>query len=125
LKTYRITIPGRLPSLNDYIEADRKSPYVGAQLKKHHQQYCALYVSRCLHGTHIEKPVTVSFTYYEPTKTRDVDNISGFAHKVIFDALVQTKVLKDDSQRYVTGLKDDFKQDRKNPRIEVEINEND
>ena len=31
---YKLTIPGRLPGLNELIEAERANRYKGAQLKK-------------------------------------------------------------------------------------------
>lgn len=68
-----------------------------------------------------KEPVTIHYTFYEPNKKRDKDNVSGFAHKVIQDALVQTKVLVNDNWDSINGYVDEFEVDRVNPRIEVTI----
>jgi Holliday junction resolvase RusA-like endonuclease len=68
-------------------------------------------------------PVKLHFRFYEPNRKRDLDNISGFAHKVIQDALVSCGVLGGDGWKYITGYTDEFFVDKQNPRIEVEIEE--
>lgn len=50
-----------------------------------------------------------------------MDNISGFAHKVIQDALVKAEILKNDGWQEITGYLDQFYCDPQNPRIEVAI----
>ncbi|MFG6325582.1 MAG: RusA family crossover junction endodeoxyribonuclease [Lachnospiraceae bacterium] len=76
-----------------------------------------------MRGIKIEKPVFMEYTWIEPNKRRDKDNISSFGRKVIQDALVSAGVLKDDGWRYVVGFSDRFEVDKKNPRIEVLIKE--
>lgn len=56
-------------------------------------------------------------------KRRDLDNISSFGRKVIQDALVQAKVLKNDGWKNIIRFSDDFYLDPDNPRIEVDIEE--
>ena len=63
------------------------------------------------------------FSWYEPNRKRDLDNISSFGRKVIQDALVDCGVLKNDGWKYVKGFIDEFYVDREHPRIEVEIEE--
>ena len=63
----------------------------------------------------------MSYRWYEPNKRRDLDNVSSYGRKVIQDALVEVGVLKDDSWKQITGFTDAFYVDKKNPRIEVEI----
>lgn len=63
------------------------------------------------------------YTWYEPNKRRDKDNISSFGRKVIQDALVQCGVLEGDGWKHVAGFSDRFEVDKTNPRIEVLIRE--
>ena len=63
----------------------------------------------------------MEYTWYEPNKRRDKDNISSFGRKVIQDALVGAAVLKDDGWKHVVGFSDRFEVDKENPRIEVRI----
>lgn len=67
-------------------------------------------------------PIRLKITWYEPNKRRDLDNIT-YASKYINDALVQARIIEDDSQKYVVGIDNEVLVDNKNPRIEVEIKE--
>lgn len=82
-----------------------------------------LCIKNKLRGVKIVKPVTLHYVWWEKDRRRDLDNISGYGHKVIQDALVACGVLKDDGQRYIVGMSDSFKVDKYYPRIEVEIEE--
>ena len=63
------------------------------------------------------------YRWVERNRCRDKDNISGFGRKVIQDALVRCGVLPDDGWAWVLGVSDSFDVSRKNPRIEVELEE--
>jgi Holliday junction resolvase RusA-like endonuclease len=92
-------------------------------MKQENQINVEYHIMRDLRKIHIDKPVYLMYTFYEPNKKRDLDNISGFAHKVIQDALVESGVLHNDSWHYIVGFSDDFKIDKDKPRIEVIIRE--
>ena len=120
---YRLTIYGRLPGLNDMIEADRRDRRAGNRLKQESQETIRLYILRDLKHLKIEKPVELHYSFYEPNRRRDLDNISGYAHKVTQDALVASGVLKNDGWSNIVGMKDSFFVDARNPRIEVIMRE--
>jgi len=113
-------IPGRLPGLNEYVKSNRTNRYAGGKMKKDAESMICLYIPP---WPTYEKPVEIKFFFYEPSAKRDIDNISAFAHKVILDSLVAKKVLRNDSQRYVKAISDQFYVDKENPRIVVEIYE--
>ena len=117
------TIPGRLDGFNDYVRACRSGAQVGAEAKRRNERIVKYYVTEQLKGIRFEKPVKITIDWYEKDGRRDPDNICGFGHKVILDALVKGRVLKDDSRKYVIGLEDRFYVDPKNPRIEITISE--
>ena len=117
----RLTIPGRLDGLNQYTRACRSNPHAGAQMKEKNQESVMVAIWQQLKGERMDDPVYVYFTWYERDSRRDIDNVSGFGHKVILDALVRCGVLPDDSQKYVRGLSDTVVVDKRNPRIEVLI----
>lgn len=52
-------------------------------------------------------PAVLAFTWHEPDKMRDKDNVRGGA-KLILDGLVAAKVLRDDGNRYVLGFAGDY-----------------
>ena len=56
---YKLTIPGRLPGLNELIEAERANRYKGAQLKKDAERRICAEIRRQLHGVHIRRPVVM------------------------------------------------------------------
>lgn len=118
---YKFIIKGRLDGLNDYTGASRTNPYKGNKMKADNEKIVMYAIREQLRRLHIEKPVILKFTWYEPNKKRDHDNVSSFGRKVIQDALVKCKVLQDDGWKFVTGFTDDFYCDKNNPRIEVLI----
>ena len=68
-------------------------------------------------------PVTVSFTWVEPDMRRDKDNISS-AKKYVLDALVECGVVPDDNWKCIAGnLPDQYKVNKANPRVIVELEE--
>lgn len=118
--TYTFTIDMRLPGLNEYILADRGNRFVGAKLKKTAQRAVEYYI-QAARVPRVRTPIRLAYTFFEPNKRRDKDNIAGFAHKVIQDALVQQHIIDDDGWREIAGWTDDFEVDKDRPRIEVTL----
>lgn len=116
-----LTIPGRLPGMNEYTAACRTAPHKGARMKQEAQETAMWQIMAQLRRVKFTRPVFLLYTFYEKDKRRDKDNVSGFAHKVIQDALVKCGTLQDDGWDQVTGYLDRFEVDRKNPRIVVEF----
>ena len=94
----------KLPSLNDYVAANRANRYEGGQMKKDIQRQIGLFVRKL---PRFDYPVTIHFHWVEGNKRRDLDNIA-FAKKFILDTLVSEGKLKDDNRRCVTGFIDTF-----------------
>lgn len=120
---YLLRINGKLNNLNDYIAVCRTNPYAGAKMKAKNEQIVKYAIYEQLHGVRIVAPVVMAYTWIEPNRRRDLDNISSFGRKVIQDALVETGVLKNDGWKEICGFSDSFKVDKEEPRIEVEIRE--
>lgn len=121
MATYTLTIPGRLPGLNEYINENRSHAQKGARMKKKHQEAVMWYILRDLGRKPIEHPVYLKFLWYEQDKRRDLDNVSSYGRKIIQDALVKSGKLYDDGWGYVVGYADKFRVDKDNPRIVVQI----
>lgn len=121
----RFTIYGKLDGINSYTSACRTNPHKGAQVKKQNQELVEYFLNKETEGTEeqfpFENPVKLNFAWFEENNRRDPDNISGFGHKVILDAMVERGILQGDSRRYVKEFSDRFYTDKKNPRIEVEV----
>jgi Holliday junction resolvase RusA-like endonuclease len=120
---YRLVIPGTLPNLNDYIGACRRNKFAGAKMKNQAEHLISIYIKAQLKHVKFKNAVILHFTWIEPNKRRDLDNIAGMGHKIILDSLVNCGVLVDDGWRYVAGFTDNFEVDKKTPRIEVHFEE--
>lgn len=116
-------IPGTLNDLNDYIDAERANRYKAAKMKRENMDLVAVFIRRCMRGVTIRNPVFMEYTWVEPNRRRDLDNVSSFGRKVIQDALVECGVLENDGWKNIVGFSDKFKVDKENPRIEVRIME--
>lgn len=117
--------------LNEYTNANRRNRYAGAQMKKNMENWIKEAIRKQLKTEAkpkanqkpvFQKPVKVTFKWFEPDKRRDLDNVC-FAKKFILDSLVSMNVIKTDGWKGVAGFTDEFAVDPANPRIEVEINE--
>lgn len=118
----QFTVPGRLPGLNDYINAERGKggKYKAARMKKDAQELIEYMAKVQLHGVHYDEPVTIHYLWVEKDKRRDKDNIA-FAKKFIQDSLVELGIINDDGWKEIKEFTDDFDVDVKNPRVEVTI----
>ena len=125
MSEYRFMITGKLPGLNELIDAERTHRQKGAKLKKDAETLIRLSIRQQLRGVKPKTPVHIEYRYFEPDRRRDCDNIAAFAHKVIQDSLVKEKVLPNDGWAQIDGFSDFFAVDAKKPRIEVTIIEAD
>ena len=114
----KLIIPGRLPGLNDMTDAARRNRYESAKMKK---EYTEL-VAWCAKRARLPRfdRVDVTFTWLEPNRKRDKDNIMA-GQKFIFDGLVVAGVLKNDGWRQIGDVVHRFAVDKHNPRVEVEL----
>lgn len=113
-------IPGRLPGANEASWKERSHWAQGYRFRK---KLVRLIGEAVIAGRvpFFEVPVTVYIRWVEPDLRRDRDNIH-FAAKWILDALVKTRRLKGDSQRWVKDVINvRADPDPRNPRVEVTL----
>lgn len=120
---YRLVISGSLPGLNDFIGAVNANRHKGNALKRDAELQVSFAIRSQLRGVKITKPVVMRYMWVEKDRRRDLDNISSYGRKVIQDALVKCHILKNDGWNEIIGFSDSFVVDKKNPRIEIEIEE--
>ena len=104
---FRIEIPMKLPSLNEYVRANRTihgSYFAGAGMKREIEQEIIYHTARL---PRITKPVWISFTWVEANRKRDKDNIA-FGKKFVLDALQKAGKLPNDNWKWVRGFSDRF-----------------
>ena len=115
----RFEIPGRLPGLNEIIDAAKHGMYKYQPYAKMKATYTNM-VAWLAKKLPTYERVALIITWYEPNRHRDPDNIMA-GQKFILDGLVQAGTIPNDNQRHIQGIIHRFAVDRKNPRIEVEI----
>jgi len=112
----RLTIGKKFPSLNDTL---RKAKRHWANYHKEKSELTYLVKMHCKQQRlrKSRQPVFLQFTWYEPNRKRDMDNVS-FAKKYVLDGMVEAGVLDNDSPRYISGWTERF---LKAPRHGVDV----
>lgn len=119
----RFVIPGRLPGLNEAFDAARRQKHVEAKTRSQCETRILCFLRRDLRRWRADGPVILHYTFYEESRRRDKDNIFGYACKLIHDALVKGRYLKNDGWADIENVTFAWAVDKKRPRIEVEIEE--
>jgi len=98
-------INGKLPDLNDIIEASKvlfgkgkKRPSTYSKMKKEWTTAVVRIIRE--HNLPKMERISVSFVFIEPNMKRDFDNIDA-GKKFILDALVASGVIKDDNWKHI------------------------
>lgn len=115
---YKIEIPMKLPSLNEYVNVCRTNKFKAGKYKADIEQEIGFYLMKM---PKMNNPIRIHFIWVESNKRRDLDNIC-FAKKFILDAMVKKGKLTDDNRNYVTGFTDDFEYGDTN-KVILEIEE--
>ena len=78
METWKVTIPGLLPGLNEYIDAERavKGKYKAAAMKKQAENVIGFMVKTQLRGVHFDRPVVI-----RAQRTIDLAIASGVLRK--------------------------------------------
>lgn len=119
----KLVIYGTLPNMNDLTYSSRGNKYSANHQKREAEEHVLWAARQCLRGWKARKPVYMRYTWYEPNRRRDKDNICAGGRKIIQDALVKGGYLRNDGWNEIAGFSDEFRVDKSRPRIEVEIEE--
>lgn len=115
---YKIEIPMKLPSLNEYVNVCRTNKFKAGKYKADIEQEIGFYLMKMPKWTN---PIKIHFHWIEGNKKRDLDNIC-FAKKFILDSMVKKGKLTDDNRKYVVGFTDEFSYGKK-AKVILEIEE--
>jgi hypothetical protein len=120
--TQQFFVPGKLPSLNDLIAAAKGAGGRGivyAKLKAQWTSDIAFHI-KAARIRPVEGRAYLRFIWREGNQKRDPDNVAAGGRKLILDALVVAKVLKDDAWEFVAGWNDAWVLDAR-PGVEVAL----
>ena len=83
MKHYKLTIPGLLPGLNEYVDAERgaKGKYKAAAMKKQAENVIGYMIKTQLRVVRFTRPVVKHNTWIDPKRQRDKENID-FSKKI-------------------------------------------
>lgn len=100
-----VTIPLRLTSLNEYINAERTNRYAAAGIKKKNQRDIEVFLRSAINRgeLHHHECASLEMKWTVPNRRRDLDNIA-FSTKFIQDSLVEVGVFDDDNLDHITQL---------------------
>jgi len=118
----RFEIQYKLPSLNEYIRANRRHWSKGAKFKQDIDDIIGWNIKASKLQEVKAYPITLNLVFYEPNGRRDYDNVVS-ATKYILDALQKWNIIKNDSPKYIAGItsKVQYGKEIKTHRVEVEI----
>ncbi len=97
-------VSGKLPGLNDYVDACRENRFKAAKMKREVEHLIHIQTLRL---SPITSKIFVRLTWYEETARRDPDNVC-FAKKFILDAFQKSGKLQNDNSKWIAGFSDRF-----------------
>jgi len=100
-----INLVGELPTLNQYINAERTNRFMAAKMKKDAEKDLLWQLKA--YKFRLEGKYRFHFTWYRKNSRTDPDNICA-ARKFVMDSLVKSGVLLDDKWKHVKGFSDEF-----------------
>ena len=110
----QFTINTELPTLNEYIKAERgtKGKYIAAKLKKNATESVAWFVQSQSVLLPKDTLFDVVIDWYRKDKRHDSDNVF-FGVKFILDGLVLSGKLENDNRKHIQNIHNNIITDRK------------
>lgn len=122
---------GRLPGMNEMINANRTNRYIGAKVKSGWSHELSAEFAAQAAGRKMTRHATAYLYFWEKDNRRDDDNVIGGGCKVILDALTMAGIIPDDSPKYLHVVPERFTvsgsraEKEKYARIEIVLEEDD
>ena len=125
----KFILQGEYCTLNEYSDANRTHYRYGASIKKAETNRAVLELQSQFvwttpyTGADSYAPKSIfKFTWYRKNRRTDPDNIA-FSKKFILDAMQEVGIIENDGWSQIAGFIDDYKVDKDNPRVEIELHE--
>ena len=121
MDNFQIIIPGELPGLNQYSNAERSNRYEAGRAKRDSTNLCAMCIKAAMNeGLEVHGKIDIHCHWYMKNRKKDKDNIR-FAIKFIQDGMMKAGLLENDGWDQIGDYFDEFSVDKDNPHIEVKI----
>lgn len=115
----KLVVPGRLPGMNELINANRISKWAGSKQKKDETRRISTFAKQQLEPVDVK--IDITFNWYCKDKRRDKDNIAGGGQKFVLDGLQDAEIIKNDGWGEIGNIRHLFFIDKNNERVEVVI----
>jgi len=120
MTTQHFTLRTTLPTLNQYINAERSSKYYAASLKR--KATHGLWAELMSHKpVLIPAPVTIIYNWYRRDRKTDKDNIAATGMKYVQDALIKAHVIPNDGWNNIDNFTHHWHIDPVDPRLELTV----
>lgn len=116
----KLVYKGRLPDTNDMIGASNSNRHAWNKKKADSEKELRLVFLLQAGQRRMTGKSLATVHFFEKDRRRDEDNVIGGGCKLIFDALKDTGIIKNDGQKYI-HLKPEVFVDKDDPRIEVTL----
>ena len=113
-----ITFPGEYPSLNEYINAERRNRFIAAKIKKEATARAMEAAKETLDI--VVYPLECTCIWYTKNERKDPDKVA-FAIKFLLDGLVEAGVLRNDTRKEISSITHRFVTDKNAPRVELHL----
>ena len=111
--SYTYTIDSKLPTLNEYVLAERTNKFIAANIKKKSTEACMWYCKHLKGKLDLSVKYDIHFEWHMQNRKLDPDNVC-YAKKPILDGLVKAGALDTDGAKRIHGFRDTFIYDGKN-----------
>jgi hypothetical protein len=119
--TYLLTIPGRLPGLNELI-SNRGRPWWACRTTKQKAMKEVMWHFQAAKIPPFVTPIRMKINWIEKNERRDRDNVVGGGMKILLDSIKTLSIIVNDSRKWVLDPINDTTQiDKRRPRVEIEI----
>ena len=105
-----------MPGLNKMNKAAKSHYHAYNNMKREYTELVMLVANKLPKM----KRVKLNITWYCKNRRRDPDNIAA-AVKMVWDGIVEAGVIPNDGWKENAGWSNEFRVDKNNPRVEIEI----
>ena len=121
MTTQHFILRTTLPTLNQYINAERSSKYYAASIKRKASQ--GLWAELMAHKpVLVTAPVSIAYSWYRRDRKTDKDNIAA-GMKFVQDALIKADVISNDGWSNIDDFTHHWHIDKTDPRLELTVTE--
>lgn len=119
----KLVVKGRLPGMNELINANRISRWSGHNQKKTQTARIEKLAAKQLEK--VDYKIDLTFKWFCKDRRRDKDNIAGGGQKFVLDGLQEAGIIRNDGWKEIGKISHEYYIDKERERVEVILEESD